>query len=104
YSGALNSEVVRTSSIRDVEMFQVYLCLCVLEDSIRSVQCELFPLCVMLYPSLKVQWKLVQDMIQALTWEMVDRLNSEDMSVFIPYLRLLADMFSKEVFQNSGVT
>ncbi|MGJ3252433.1 MAG: hypothetical protein ACFE0J_15100 [Elainellaceae cyanobacterium] len=100
YSGALNSDVVRTSSIRDVEMFQVYLCLCVLEDSIRSVQCELFPLCVMLYPALKVKWKLVQDMLQALTWEMVDRLDSEDMSVFIPYLRLLADMFSKEVFQN----
>lgn len=100
YSGALSSEFVKTSSIRDVEMFQVYLCLCVLEDSICSVQRELFPLCVMLSPPLKVQWKLVQDMLQALTWEMVDCLDSKDMGIFIPYLRLLGDMFSKEVFQN----
>lgn len=100
YSGRLDSEFVRISSIRDVEMFQVYLCLCVLEDSIASVKRELFPLCVMLYPPLKVQWKLVQDMLQALTWEMADRLSSEDMGVLIPYLQLLSEMFSKDVFQN----
>lgn len=101
YSGALNSELVKTSSIRDVEMFQVYLCLCVLEDSIRSVQRELFPLCVMLYPPLKVQWRLVQDMLQALTWEMADQLDTEDMAIFVPYLRLFSDMFSREVFKTT---
>jgi len=99
YSGSLNNSIVKTSSIRDVEMFQVYLCLCVLEESIRSVQRELFPLCVMLYPQLKVEWRLVQDMLQALTWEMTDHLSTEDMAIFVPFLRLLSDMFSKEVFQ-----
>lgn len=102
HSGLLSSEVVRTSSLRDVEMFQVYLCLCVLEDSIRAVQRELFPLCVMLYPPLGVNWKLVQDMLQVLTWEMVDCLDDEDIAIFLPYLRVLADMFSSEVFQDSA--
>ncbi|MEB3356644.1 MAG: hypothetical protein VKK04_07955 [Synechococcales bacterium] len=99
HTGSLRSQAVRVSSIRDVEMFQVYLCLCVLEDSVRSVQRELFPLCVMLYPPLRVEWKLVQDMLQALTWEMADRLSAEDMGILVPYLRLFSDMFSREVFQ-----
>jgi hypothetical protein len=100
YNGALHNPIVRISSIRDVEMFQVYLCLCVLEDSIRAVQQELFPLCVMLYPPLNVDWKLVQDMLQAMTWEMLDTLSSQDMEIFLPYLKELTAMFSKEVFSN----
>jgi hypothetical protein len=32
YTGSLRSDVVRTSSVRDVEMFQIYLLTCVLED------------------------------------------------------------------------
>lgn len=98
YSGSLQSSVVRTASIRDVEMFQVYLCLCVLENDIRSVQNELFPLCVMLYPQLRVSWKLVQEMLQTLKWEIHDRLEFEDLTVFLPYLHLFMELFSPEVF------
>ncbi|MBD1804593.1 hypothetical protein H6F98_03775 [Microcoleus sp. FACHB-SPT15] len=99
YSGSLNSITVKTASIRDVEMFQVYLCLCVLEDDIHSVQRELFPLCVMLYPRLRVSWRLVQDMIKTLGWDMHDRLSPDDMAAFIPYLRTLTEMFSSDVFK-----
>lgn len=98
YSGALTTPVVRTSSIRDVEMFQVYLCLCALQDSIQAVQRELFPLCVMLYPRLNVKWRLVQEMLQAIGWEMHDRLPANDVAAFLPYLRTLIDMFSIDVF------
>jgi hypothetical protein len=101
HSGSLASKQVKISSIRDVEMFQVYLCLCVLENSIRSVQHELFPLCVMLYPQLKVNWRLVQDMLRTMGWEMHSRLSPEDMATFLPYLRTLTEMFSCEVFQNA---
>lgn len=99
FNGALTSPTVKISSIRDVEMFQVYLCLCALENSIQSVQQELFPLCVMLYPRLNVSWKLVQDMLQAIGWEMHDRLTPDDVAAFLPYLRSLTEMFSSEVFQ-----
>ncbi len=101
YSGSLSAPQVRTSSIRDVEMFQVYLCLCVLEDSIESVQRELFPLCAMLYPRLKVSWRLVQEMLQAIGWEMHDRLSPNDVAIFLPYLGALTEMFSNEVFQSA---
>jgi hypothetical protein len=99
YSGPLNSLAVKTASVRDVEMFQVYLCLCVLEDDIHSVQRELFPLCVMLYPRLRVSWRLVQDMIKTLGWDMHDRLSADDMAAFLPYLRTLTEMFSSDVFK-----
>lgn len=99
YSGPLMSKTVRIASIRDVEMFQVYLCLCVLEDDIRAVQRELFPLCVMLYPRLRVGWRLVQDMLKAIGWEMYNRLSPENMATFLPYLRTLTEMFSCDVFQ-----
>lgn len=98
HSGSLGSAIVKVSSIRDVEMFQVYLCLCALENSIGSVQQELFPLCVMLYPCLKVKWELVQEMLQTLGWEMHERLSPEHLAVFFPYLKALTEMFSSEVF------
>ena len=99
YSGPLTDLTVRTASIRDVEMFQVYLCLCVLEDDMRSVQQELFPLCVMLYPNLRVSWRLVQDMLKTMGWDMHDRLPPDYMAIFLPYLRTLTEMFSSDIFQ-----
>lgn len=102
YSGSLTEKIVRTASIRDAEMFQVYLCLCVLEADMSAVQRELFPLCVMLYPRLNVSWRLVQDMLQNLGWLMHDHLPPEDMAIFMPYLRTMTEMFSDQVFQISG--
>ena len=63
------------------------------------MQRELFPLCVMLYPRLRVSWRLVQDMIKTLGWDMHDRLSPDDMAAFLPYLRTLTEMFSSDVFK-----
>ena len=101
YSGSLNSSEVRTSSVRDVEMFQVYLCLCALEGNVSSVQRQLFPLCVMLYPRLKVKWQMVQEMLQVMGWELYGQLSPGDMTVLIPYLQALTEMFSTDVFQEA---
>ncbi|OLP18550.1 hypothetical protein BST81_09635 [Leptolyngbya sp. 'hensonii'] len=97
HSGQLNSPMIKISSIRDVEMFQVYLCLCVLEGSITSIQEELFPLCVMLYPPLKVRWEMIRHMLRLLGQEIGDRLGEPYVTQFRPYLRSLWEMFSAEV-------
>lgn len=97
YNGLLKSPQVRTSSIRDVEMFQVYLCLCVLENNFKAVQDELFPLCVILYPKLNVRWSLVQSMISLLGWEMHDRLPPDSVAVFLPFLHILNEIFSVDL-------
>lgn len=99
-TGYLSDREVKLSGIRDVEIFQSYLCWCVLAESIGPVQQELFPICVMLYPKLHVSWELVQDMLLILFWEISDRLPAADVMVFSPYLRTLTEMFSSHVFEN----
>ncbi|MCF2970601.1 hypothetical protein L1047_05255 [Synechococcus sp. Nb3U1] len=97
-SGLLTDVEVRISSIRDVEMFQVYLGLCTLEGSVAAVQQELFPLCVMLYPALKVSWNLVRQMLELLDESLHFHLTPPSYDLVLPYLRAIQDMFSLEVF------
>ncbi len=101
YSGSLKDPTVQIASIRDTEMFQVYLWVCVLEKSISSIQQELFPLCVMLYPTLRVQWELVRQMIHLLGQEISSRLGEKEKNLFQPYFKVLWEMFSPEVFPES---
>ena len=77
-SGRLSNPIVKTSSIRDVEMFQIYLWVCALEASCGAIQQELFPLCVMLYPRLKVQWEVVRQMLHLLRQEINISLTSQE--------------------------
>ncbi|WP_066377776.1 MULTISPECIES: hypothetical protein [unclassified Anabaena] len=97
-SGKLSDPEVRISSIRDVEMFQVYLWVSALEGNISAIQQELFPLCVMLYPRLKVHWELIRQMLHLLGKEIQARLTSEQANSFMPYFQVLPQMFSPEVF------
>jgi hypothetical protein len=97
HSGVLSSPQVRISSLRDIEMFQVYLCLCALEKSVSSIQQELFPLCVMLYPPLKVSWELVRTLLRLLAQEMHNHLAKEHVQEFVQYLTILNEMFGDDV-------
>lgn len=97
HSGSLGDPQVRISGVRDVEMFQVYLCLCVLEGSIHAVQQELFPLCVMLYPPLQVSWPLIRRMLQLLEHQYRQQISAAAMADLHPYLQDLTQMFSTQV-------
>jgi len=97
HSGVLSAPQIRISSLRDIEMFQVYLCLCVLERSVASIQQELFPLCVMLYPPLKVRWELVRALLRLLSQEMHSHLEERHVLEFEPYLTTLDEMFGADV-------
>lgn len=97
HTGKLDNAQVQISSIRDVEMFQVYLWVCALEGSISVVQEELFPLCVMLYPPLKVNWDLVRRLVFLLEQHVKLNLRPKSFSVFEPYFLSLAKMFSTDV-------
>lgn len=101
HTGLLSEPAVQISSIRDVEMFQVYLWVCILENSIHSLQHELFPLCVMLYPKLKVRWELVRQLIHLLGVEIRANLNPQLAAYYEPYHRSLWAMFSPQVFPTS---
>ncbi|MBD2181963.1 hypothetical protein H6S82_04920 [Planktothrix sp. FACHB-1355] len=101
-SGALTDPTVQVSSIRDVEMFQVYLWVCALEENIAAIQQELFPLCVMLYPTLGVKWELLRQMLYLLGKEIRSRLTAEQAAKFMPYFQALWEMFSPDVFAALG--
>ena len=96
-SGALADETVLVSSIRDAEMFQIYLCVCTLENSLAAFQEELFPLCLMLYPPLKVEWWLVRSLVEQLDQRLRLRLHPQQASCFHPYLSAMQELFSTEV-------
>ncbi len=98
YSGVLSDPIVRISSRRDTEMFQIYLFVCVLEGSFSIVEDELFPLCIMLYPKLKVHWELIRQMLQIFGQEANAQLGDHLFAVITPYLQSLRDVFSPEVF------
>lgn len=98
YSGNLSHQKVIISSIRDVEMFQVYLWVCALEGNISAIQQELFPLCVMLYPTLKVNWEIIRQMLHLLGIVISERLNTEQANTLMSYFQVLWHMFSPEVF------
>jgi hypothetical protein len=98
HSGVLNAPAIQISSVRDVEMFQVYLMVCILENNLSAIQDELFPLCVMLYPRLRVGWELIRQMGFLLGKELQTILTPEQMLLFKPFHEALWSMFSPEVF------
>ncbi|MBE7385253.1 MAG: hypothetical protein F6J95_028125 [Leptolyngbya sp. SIO1E4] len=97
HTGLLSSRAVRISSIRDVEMFQVYLLTCVLEQNISAIKQELFPLCVMLYPTLNVDWELVREMLSLLQQAFSTYGQPQDAAYYQPYSESLWKMFSSGV-------
>jgi hypothetical protein len=98
HTGLLGDPAIQISSIRDIEMVQIYLWVCILEGNFSSIQEELFPLCVMLYPRLRVSWELVRQMIFLIGQAFQTHLAPEQMRTIRPYYQGLWDMFSPEVF------
>ncbi|MFQ4135347.1 hypothetical protein PGN35_003420 [Nodosilinea sp. PGN35] len=98
YTGPLSDATVRTSSLRDVEMFQIYLWTCVLENNISAIAQELFPLCVMLYPTLKVNWGLVRLMVNLLDQELSACVGSINVKYYEPHYSAMLKMFSPNIF------
>ena len=97
YSGSLASAAVKVSSLRDTEMFQTYLWVCLLEKSTSVVQQELFPICVMLYPTFNVRWEMVRHMLELLKQEFAQSLTDGEMELCLPYFDLLQMIFSADV-------
>lgn len=96
-SGSLKDSRIREATMRDIELFLSYICLCVLKDSVSPIEEELLPLCVLLYPKLGVSWKLIQDLLLVLFWEVSARLNDQDITIFLPYFRKINKIFSEQI-------
>lgn len=92
--GKLTHPGITASTLRDLSMFQGYLWLCVLEENMTSVEQELLPLCVMVFPSVEVKWELVNNMLKLLTEELCDRMTHEEANLILPYTKAMERLFS----------
>ncbi|WP_026733454.1 hypothetical protein [Fischerella sp. PCC 9605] len=95
YTGRLTEKDVTHSILRDLNMFQAYLWLCVLEEDITPVEQELVKLCVMVMPSIEVKWELIIEFLDLLIDEINSRLTKEQSSIVQPYVSGMLDAFFK---------
>ncbi|NJL36615.1 MAG: hypothetical protein HC899_07500 [Leptolyngbyaceae cyanobacterium SM1_4_3] len=93
--GGLNEPGVTASTIRDIQMFQGYLLLCILEGSVASIEEELVPLCVMVFPAIDVTWELVNQGTQLLIEELIARMQPEQIQILYPYARSMRYFFAE---------
>jgi hypothetical protein len=93
--GALSDLGIMASSIRDMQMFQSYLWLSILEGSTASIEEELVPLCVMVYPTVGVTWELAQQGVQLLLEEIQARIQPEHVEILLPYVQAMQFSFAE---------
>lgn len=91
--GGLTDPGVTHSCLRDLNMFQAYFCLCVLEESLEPVEKELVTLCVMVMPSVDVKWEMTEIWTQVLTDEMLSRLSPQQQEMLLPYTQGMQKVF-----------
>lgn len=90
--GSLTSPAIRHSSIRDFEMFQVYLWLCCLEKNLTYIEQELSAICLVVYGALDIPWKMTVDGTILLMHEILGRLEPHEEELVSPYAQAMIRM------------
>lgn len=98
--GRLDHPGIRHSCIRDLNMFQAYLWLCVLEGSFAPVEDELVRLCAMVMPRVGVPWEMTVQWNELLMTEVMDRTLLSQQAFLEPYITRFIQTFqqSKDQF------
>lgn len=91
--GGLEDPGITHSCLRDLQMFQAYLWLCLLEGSIAPIEHELVDFCVMVMTGLRVEWKMTELWNELLVEEIFDRISPEQQLLLKPYTDGLQQAF-----------
>ncbi len=94
--GKLTDRGISHSCLRDLNMFQAYILLCFLEQSMVSIEQELIPLCTMVVEGVDIKWELIAKWCEVLASEMESRLDSELLEKLQPYTQGMKQAFFKE--------
>lgn len=92
--GYLSHPGIMASTIRDLQMMQSYLWLSVLEENLDSVEQALLPLCLMVFPSIGVTWRLVVQMLKLLMEEVISRVGTQNKGLVLPYSEAMQQLFA----------
>ncbi len=93
--GRIQCVGVEKSSIRDMSMFQAYIWLCLLEDSVSVIEGELLPLCLLVFPSADVDWQLVENGIAWLLEAMAGHMTTEQQAILSKYGEPIKQLFAQ---------
>ncbi|MBW4633933.1 MAG: hypothetical protein KME30_19125 [Iphinoe sp. HA4291-MV1] len=91
--GGLSDPGVTHSCLRDLNMFQAYLWLCMLEENTVPMEQELAALCIMVMESVDVKWELCAQWIQSLVDEIMSRVTPEQSSLLQPHTQAMQEIF-----------
>ncbi|MCV3215891.1 hypothetical protein OGM63_20665 [Plectonema radiosum NIES-515] len=91
--GGLSDPDVAHSCLRDLDMFQAYLWLSVLEENIKPVEQELVPLCVMVMPSVGVKWEMIDKWKRLLIDEIESCVKLEHKLLLLDYTQGMEQAF-----------
>lgn len=96
--GTLNSPDIRHSSVRDFEMFQIYLWLSLLDKNLTHIEQELSAICVIVYGALNIPWIMTVDGTILLMHEILSRLKPHESELVSPYAQAMIRMINKAFF------
>ncbi|MEM7064339.1 MAG: hypothetical protein AAF572_14385 [Cyanobacteria bacterium P01_B01_bin.77] len=96
--GTLTSPTIRHSSVRDFEMFQIYLWLSCLEKNLTYIEQELSAICVIVYGALNIPWIMTVDGTTLLMQEILNRLEPHERELVNPYAQAMIRMTNKALF------
>lgn len=91
--GGLQDAGITHSCLRDLQMFQAYLWLCLLEESMAAIEQELVEFCVMVMTGLRVEWKMTELWNEILVEEIFARISPEQQLLLKPYTDGLQQAF-----------
>lgn len=94
--GKLFNPEIQASTRRDLEMLQAYLHLCLLENSVAAVANLFLPLCLMVFPSIGVDWKMVEGTFPILLDAFQQRLTPAEMETLAPTFAAMQSLFSQD--------
>ncbi|MBV6626075.1 MAG: hypothetical protein KI793_24600 [Rivularia sp. (in: Bacteria)] len=94
--GKLTDSGISHSCLRDLNMFQAYILLCFLEQSMEPIEQELVPLCAMVVEGVEIKWELTQKWCEVLANEIESRLDSAQKELLQPYTQGMKQAFFKE--------
>ncbi|MEO0685793.1 MAG: hypothetical protein AAFY76_12295 [Cyanobacteria bacterium J06649_11] len=94
--GKLTDNGISHSCHRDLNMFQAYILLCFLEQTMEPIEQELVPLCAMVVEGVEIKWELTKNWCEVLASEMESRLDSQQKELLQPYTQGMKQAFFKE--------
>ncbi|MEM9807549.1 MAG: hypothetical protein AAF959_19975 [Cyanobacteria bacterium P01_D01_bin.56] len=91
--GRLQSLTVQNSSLRDLNMFQAYIWLCILEDSPSVIEKQLLPLCLQVFSLTKIQWPLACFGVQTILEIIRQQLTAQEQVLFNKHADTIEQLF-----------